>query len=103
MLCTDEIIQQVWEKGIVVPNNDKNKLRQDQCGAWISRSAYGRQQSIYGWEINYIHPQARKDGQNIANLRPMQWKNNSHKQGDDTVCVLKAVGIENRNITPVSI
>jgi hypothetical protein len=98
MLCTEEIIQKVWEKGIVVMNNDPKYWRKDECGAWMLRSGYGRQESLFSWEINYINPQTQNGGQEIANLRPMQWKNNIHKQGDDTVCVIKAVGVENRDI-----
>ena len=100
MLCTQEIIQKVWDKGVVVANNDPKHWRQDQCGAWISRSRYGRQQSQFGWEINYIHSQTQKGGQELSNLRPMQWGNNFHKQDGDTVCVLKAEGKENGSIVP---
>jgi len=103
MLCTRELIQKVWEKGVVVPNSDKKNWRKDQCGAWISRSEFGRQRNLFGWEINYIRPQMQRDGQDLSNLRPMQWKNNIHKQGDNTICVLKAAGLENCNITPVAI
>jgi hypothetical protein len=101
MLCTEEIIQKVWEKGIVVPNNDPKHVRQDECGAWISRSDYGRHQFAFGWEINYIHSPTQKDGQAISNLRPMQWQNNLHKREGDTVCVIKAVGVKNCDIAPV--
>jgi hypothetical protein len=100
MLCTEEIIQKVWEKGIIIENNDPKYWRQDQCGAWISRSGYGRQKSQFDWEINYIHPQTEKGGQNLVNLRPMQWKNNNYRQDCKLVCVLKAVGVENCNIVP---
>jgi hypothetical protein len=98
MLCTEEIIQRVWEKGTVVTNNDPKYWRQDECGAWIARTKYGRQQSPFGWEINYIHPQGEQGGQDLPNLRPMQWKNNISKQVDDRVCVIKAVKMENQDI-----
>jgi hypothetical protein len=103
MLCTVEVIQKVWEKGVVVSNNDPRYWRQDQCGAWISRSMYGRQASPFGWEINYIHPQSESGGQELTNLRPMQWENNIRKQSNDTVCVIKALKLENSRIPPVSI
>jgi hypothetical protein len=101
MLCTEEIIQKVWEKGLIVGNNNPKIWRQDQCGAWITRSGYGRSSSPFCWEINYIHPQMQKGGQDLANLRPMQWENNIHKKDGDTVCILKAVGLKNCNIVPV--
>lgn len=103
MLCTEEIIQEVWEKGTVVTKNNPDIWRQDQCGAWIARSGYGRQDSPFCWEINYIHSQNQKGGQDISNLRPMQWENNIHKQDGNIVCVLKAVGVKNSNILPVAV
>jgi hypothetical protein len=99
MLCTEEIIQKVWEKGTVVTNNDPKCWRQDQCGAWICRSRYGCQNSPFGWEINFIRPQTEKGGQDLPNLRPMQWNNDIGKQVDDAVCMLKAVGQKNCSIT----
>jgi hypothetical protein len=99
MLCTEEIVQKVWEKGIVDGRNDPKYWRLDACGAWISRSEYGRQQSLFGWEINYIRAQTGIDGQRLSNLRPMQWKNNAHSQEGNMVCVLKAAGVRNCDIT----
>jgi hypothetical protein len=98
MLCNEEIVQQVWEKGIAVDNNDAQYWRQDECGAWISRSNYGHQQSPFGWEINYILPQTVKGGQDLQNLRPVQWKNNIYKKDGNMVCVLKAVKTKNQDI-----
>ena len=102
MLCTEELIQSVWEKGTVTATNDPKYWRQDYCGAWISRSMYGCQRSSFGWEISYIHSQPQRDGQKLLNLRPMQWKNNIHKQEGDAVCVLKGVGVENCKIVPAA-
>ncbi len=101
MLVTEEIIKKVWEKGIIVTNNDPKYWRKDECGAWISRSQYGCQQSPFGWEINYIHPQTGPLGHDLPNLRPMQWQNNNRKQGDRTICVTRADGLNNNKITPL--
>jgi hypothetical protein len=101
MLCSEEVIRKVWEKGTVVANNDPKYWRKDDCGAWISISQYGRQLSSFGWEINYIQSQAQKGGQELSNLRPMQWKNNICSKDGDTVCILKAVGLENCDVVLV--
>ena len=101
MLCTEELIQQVWEKGLVDANNDCKNWRKDHCGAWISRTEYGKQRSLFGWEINYVHAQTETDGQSLSNLRPMQWQNNARSQDGNMVCVLKATGVRNFDVTPV--
>jgi len=103
MLCTEEVIRKVWEKGVIVANNDPKYWRKDDCGAWIAITEYGRQQSSFGWEINYIHSQMQKGGQDLSNLRPMQWGNNKYKQDGNAVCMLKAVGKENCHIDPTAI
>jgi hypothetical protein len=95
MLCTDELIQSVCEKGVIDSKNDSKYWRKDLCGAWISRSEYGREQSPFGWEIDSVQSQSGKDGQELSNLRPMQWNNNSRKHDGGMVCVLKAVGVKN--------
>ena len=102
MLCTEELIQSVWGKGAITATNDPKYWRQDHCGAWISRSMYGCQRSPFGWEIGYIDSQLKKDGQKLFNLCPLQWKNNIHKQDGDSVCILKAEGVENCKIVPMA-
>lgn len=56
MAWTDEMIQNVWDKGKVTAGNDKEKWRKDECGAWISRMEYGNRNSQCGWEIDHISP-----------------------------------------------
>lgn len=79
MVLTETSVQQVWEKGTVVSNNDAAEWRKDECGAWIGRKEYGNRQSQYGWEIDHINPQG---GDEVSNLRPLQWKNNASTQDD---------------------
>jgi 5-methylcytosine-specific restriction endonuclease McrA len=38
--------------------------------------------STYGWEIDHIKPVAKRGGDEITNLQPLQWENNRRK-GDD--------------------
>jgi len=93
MSFDEETIQQVWEKGRVVSNNDPNVWRKDQCDAWIKRTEHGNRDSQYGWEIDHIDPDG---GDELSNLRPLQWENNV-ATGDSgrLTCVVTADGIRN--------
>src|SRR4030042_887831 len=88
----EDEIQQVWEKGEIVPNYDGDKYRKDQCRAWIIRDKYGDRNSIYGWEIDHIDPNG---GDDISNKRPLQWKNNVAKGEGRLECPVTAEGNEN--------
>ncbi len=92
MSFSDEKVQQVWEKAVTDSNNDPNKWRKDQCGAWIYRGAYGDRNSEYGWEVDHIDPNGR-DG--LSNLRPLQWKNNLDKGEGRLKCPVTANSVHN--------
>jgi hypothetical protein len=77
MSFSDEKVQKVWEKGSVVSNNSPDEWRKDECGAWMNRKLYGNRESEYGWEVDHINPNG---GDNLDNLRPLQWKNNLDKR-----------------------
>jgi len=96
MSFSEEKIQKVWEKGKVVPPNDPNVWRKDQCGAWIHRASHhgGRADPLsYEWEIDHIDPNG---GDDISNLRPLQWKNNLDKAEGRLTCPITLS--ENRNV-----
>lgn len=90
MAFTEEQIQKVWEKATVVGGNDSNVYRKDECGAWIARKQYGNRNSSYGWEIDHIKPQSKGGGDELSNLRPLQWENNMSKSDGRLVCVVIA-------------
>jgi len=92
---TEDTIQKVWEKGTVVPNNDPKVWRKDQCGAWIARNQYGNRNSQYGWEIDHIKPESEGGGNELSNLRPLQWENNASKQSGRLTCPVTASGKDN--------
>ena len=94
-IITDDVIQKVWEKGEVVSNNNPDVWRKDYCGAWIGRKHYGDRKSQYGWEIDHITPESKGGGNELSNLRPLQWQNNASKQAGKLTCVVKASGEKN--------
>ncbi len=91
---TDEMIQNVWEKGKVVTNNDSSKWRKDECGAWIARNKHGDRDSKYGWEIDHISPGGKDI---LSNLRPLQWENNVDKSDGRLKCNITSDGTKNVN------
>ena len=97
MTFDEDIIQQVWNKGLVQKGYDPDSARKDACGAWMLRNQYGNTDSIFGWEIDHVLPKTKGGTNDLINLRPMQWQNNRSK-GDDypsyTACV-KSNGNEN--------
>ena len=93
MSFDDDTIRQVWEKGRAVSNNDPNVWRKDECGAWIRRTEHGNRDSQYGWEIDHIDPEG---GDELANLRPLQWENNvATSDTGQLTCVVTAEGTRN--------
>ncbi len=78
----ENIIQQVWNKGIIQNGYDSDIARKDACGAWMLRGQYGNTDSLFGWEIDHVLPKTKGGTDDLINLRPMQWQNNRSK-GDD--------------------
>lgn len=81
MAFTQEVIDEVWDKGSVVQGYDERLIRRDCCGAWMMKDEYG-QNSDFGWVIDHVYPISRGGDDNIKNLRPMQWQNNAAKSDD---------------------
>jgi len=95
MSFSEEIIQKVWEKRSIVPGYNPNEWRKDECGAWISRKQHGNRNSDFGWETDHIKPESEGGGNELSNLRPLQWKNNSTKQAGRLTCPVKAESLKN--------
>ena len=95
MSFSEETIQKVWEKGRVVTDLDANVWRKDDCKAWIRRNHYGERGSEYGWEIDHIKLESEGGGDELSNLRPLQWENNAARQAGHPPCVVTSSGSNN--------
>lgn len=91
----EDIVRKVWEKGQIVSGNDSQSWRKDQCGAWIGWQFYGNRNSQYGWEIDHINPQSNGGGDELYNLRPLQWENNASKKDGQLICSTISSDIKN--------
>lgn len=92
MSYSDDDIESVWRKGATDPRYDSSRFRKDACGAWMVRSDYGNRDSAHGWEIDHIDP---RGGDNLANLRPLQWENNASRQDGPLTCSITSSGETN--------
>ena len=108
MVVTEQLKKDVWSKGTIVPNYDKDKYRKDACGAWIAWDRYGDTHSPYGWQIDHIYPESKlklrsldqESIDDLQNLRPIHWRNNASKGADYPTyhSVVKAVDNHNEDI-----
>ncbi len=71
MEYSEQLIQQVWEKGRGNGDVDTDIWREDECGAWMSRPDYGKD-SEFGWKIVNVTPGAPHT---LENLRPFHHSN----------------------------
>jgi 5-methylcytosine-specific restriction endonuclease McrA len=72
-------IKKVWEKGQVIPDYSADIWRWDKCGQVMKFSEHGDRSSDTGWEIDHINPVSNNGSDDIDNLQPLNWKNNSNK------------------------
>jgi hypothetical protein len=95
---SEEKIQQVWEKAIVVAGYDSSKYRKDVCDAWMQRDKYAEQVGL-GWEIDHVYPVSKGGTDDLNNLRPMQWENNRSKADNypDYTCAVTSIETKNIN------
>ena len=93
----ENLINKVWNSAKIEAGYNPDRFRKDACGAWIIRNQYGRSDTIYGWEIDHIYPQALGGKDDLFNLRAMQWENNRSKGDDYPVykAVVRAEGNKN--------
>ena len=75
-------IEAVWKEGIPRERNVKTstlEIKRDVCGLVMHRAEFGNRGSEFGWEIDHIKPVSEGGGDELENLQPLNWKNNSDK------------------------
>lgn len=92
------IIQAIWEKGLIVQGYNESLYRKDAGGAWIARDAYGDISRELGWEIDHIYPTDKGGDNHFINLRPMNWRNNRSKNNDYPQYIAAVTSKDNKNI-----
>ena len=102
-MITEETIEKVWKKGIIVEGFNSSEVRKDYAGAFILKSHYNNRYSDYGWEIDHVFPISKGGDDNILNLRPMQWENNLKKSDNYPVYEAVVVAQGNGNIRKESV
>lgn len=74
----------IWGRAYEVDGFDREKYRQDACGAWIQRYNYGRITSgehplSTKWNVDHVVARAREGPDDLGNYMPLQWYNNQMK------------------------
>lgn len=69
----------IWQKGRIIPNYPDSEWRLDTCGQVMQWSQHGNRNSTTGWEIDHINPVNNGGGDDLNNLQPLNWANNSRK------------------------
>ena len=86
-MFTEEQKDLVFSRCRVIDGMNPNMWRLDSSGAIIRRISYGRDDELYGWEIDHVIPISilekysvpKSLWDNSTNLRAMNWNNNVSK------------------------
>ena len=73
------VVAAVWLLGRTKIGFDPGEWRWDVCDWPMRFSDYGNPDSNFGWEIDHHYPVALGGTDALANLRPLNWKNNRRK------------------------
>jgi hypothetical protein len=87
MQYSEQIVQEVWEKGRATADEDRSLWRRDACGAWIRRDHYRGVQSEFAWKIENISGGGTEA---LENLRPFNCANAYDRANGRAHCQLTA-------------
>ena len=73
-----ERIDQVWDKGEIIPGKNPDLYRQDKYGNQMYKPSYGKF-SEQGWNIDHSKPQSKGGTDHLNNLQPMNSRANCKK------------------------
>lgn len=74
-----KVIQQVWDKGSIIPGKNPDVYRKDAYGNTLYYSSYGKHTAM-GWQIDHKHPVSKGGSDSLRNLQPMQSHENLYKR-----------------------
>jgi hypothetical protein len=83
MPFSKDVVDKVWPHARVMTDLDPQTWRKDECGAWIRREHYGREDSDFGWKIVNV---AAGGSDTVENLRPLQHANRYDRAGQRALC-----------------
>lgn len=75
---SQDIIDKVWNKGIIVPSKDPRFYRKDKNGNLLYYQSYGLYTEM-GWNIDHIVPVNLGGSDDLSNLQPLKSVDNSSK------------------------
>lgn len=86
-MYTEEEKDRIFQKCRAISGMDSRQWRIDSSGAIIRRTSYGRDDELYGWEIDHVVPIAILEKYHVptelqnneTNLRALNWNNNVSK------------------------
>lgn len=95
-----------WQSACPIPGYDKNRIRQDACGALIAYADFNDHKSMFGWEIDHIYPVfklkqlgiSEKLWDNPLNIRAFHWKNNRSKGSSYPMYTSAVIGYGDTNM-----
>ena len=87
MAFDDKTITAVWEKGWVMDAQNPDLWRKDQCGAWIRKDQYEKEDSEFCWKIINISPGG---DDSLDNLSPFHRDNDFSIPNGQAQCRVKA-------------
>ena len=74
-----KILDYIWEKGKIIPGRAPEQWRRDDYGRTMRNDYYGNRDKKHGWEVDHILPKAKGGGDELPNLRPLNWKSNAER------------------------
>ena len=78
MAYSKEILDKIWEKGIVIRGKNPDKYRKDINGNVMYRQSYGKFSEM-GWNVDHKKAKANGGSDSLRNLQPMNSRANSSK------------------------
>jgi hypothetical protein len=87
MECSEQLMQQVWEKARANTDTSPDLWREDECGAWINRRHYGDTDSDFGWKIVNV---SAGGPDTLENLRAFHHRNVYDTGGQHAKCHVTA-------------